>query len=99
MLSKFPLALGLQPRDYVLAKGLSDLVGLLPLHQAERDFCGGFRRDYRLRAFAGIAADDAIDVAGRTRGDLLDQEAIRLAGRDRKPDRFQERLRREIELL
>ena len=79
-----------QPRGDVVAKGLADLVGVLPLDQAERDLGRGFRRDHRLGALAGIAADDAVDVAGRARRDLLDQQAILLAGRNRKPDRLQE---------
>ena len=38
--------------------------------------------DHGLRALARIAADDAVDVAGRARLDLLDQHAALLAGRN-----------------
>jgi hypothetical protein len=56
------------------------------------------RRDHRLGALAGIAADDAIDVASRPRGDLLDQQTAFLAGRNGKPDRLEKGVRRQIEL-
>ena len=38
----------------------------------------------------GVAADDAVDVAGRARLDLLDQHAVRLAGRELRPTCAQE---------
>src|SRR5205823_1654564 len=87
------------PRRDVVAEVLAYLQRILALDQAEGDLGRGLRRDHRLRALADIAADNAVDVAGRARGDLLDQEAIRLAGRDRQPDRLQERFRRQIEGL
>src|SRR5205814_8748835 len=81
------------------AKGLTDLVGLLSLDQPERNLGGRFRGDHGLGALSGIAPDNAVDVAGRTRRNLLDQQAVLLAGGKRKPDRFEERIRREIKLL
>src|SRR6185312_12178299 len=67
--------------------------------QTEGDLCRSFRRDHGFRALAGIAPDDAIDVAGRTRRYLLDQQAILFAGGDREADWLQERLRREVQVL
>jgi hypothetical protein len=57
------------------------------------------RWNHCLGAFADIAAPDAVDVAGRARGGLLDQQPALLAGGDRQTDRLEEHLRREIELL
>src|SRR5664280_1146860 len=53
---------------------------------------------FQSSAIAGVAADDAVDVAGRPRRDLLDQQAALLAGRKRKPDRLEKRIRRQVEL-
>ena len=85
---------GSRARD-IVAERFADLVRHLAFHQSERNLGGSLRRDHRLGALAGIAADDAVDVAGRARRNLLDQEAILLAGGKRQPDRLQERLRRE----
>src|SRR3979411_1427022 len=98
MVAKFGPAISRQPRGDVIAKGFSDLVGLLPFHQPERYLGGRFRRNYRFRALAGVAPDDAINVAGRTRRDLLDQQAAFFASGDRKTDRFEKRLWREDEI-
>src|SRR6266576_1779504 len=49
-------AIARQPRGDVIAKCLSNSVGLLPLHQPERNLGGGFRRDHGLGALPGIAA-------------------------------------------
>ena len=96
MIDELGRAIPRHPRRDVIAKRVSDLVGLLPLHQPERNLRGRLRRDHRLGALAGVAADDAVDVAGRARRDLLDQQAILLAGRNRKPDRLEEGFRRQI---
>ena len=50
-----------------------------------------------LRPFAGIAADDAVDLGGRPRRDLLDHHAILLARRDFQSDLAEEFFRRQIE--
>src|ERR1700759_2674277 len=99
MVAKLHLAVAGEPRGDVIAEGLADLCGILARNEAERNLCGGFRRDHGLRALADIAADDAVYVAGRTRGNLLDQQPVLLAGRNRKSDRLQERLRRQVQLL
>ncbi len=46
-------------------------LGVLLADQPEREFGAGLRRQHRLRSLAGIAADDAVDVAGRARPDHL----------------------------
>src|SRR6266540_1279119 len=76
------LAIGGHARGDIVAESLADFRGILSLHQAERNFCGSFRRDHGLRTLAGIAADDNVDVAGRARGHLFDQETVLLAGRN-----------------
>ena len=53
--------------------------------------------DDGLGALAGIAADDAVDLGGRPRGDLLDQHAVLLAGRNLQPDLAEELLGRQVE--
>ena len=58
--------------------------------------CAG---DHGLGALAGVAADDAVDVAGRARRDLLDQHAVLLARRHLQADLPEEFLRREVERL
>src|ERR1700753_3446031 len=83
----------------VLTEGLSDLQRILALDQTERDLGRSVRRDHRLGAFADVTSDDAVDVARRTRGNLLDQQALLFTGGDRQPDRLQEALWRQIELL
>src|SRR5882757_5479566 len=93
------LAVTRQPRGDIVAERLFDLLRVLAFDQTEGDLGGSFRRDHGFRALAGIAADDAVDVAGRTRGYLLDQQAILFAGGDRKADRLQKRLRREVQVL
>src|SRR5580692_10380635 len=99
MVAEFGGAVRRKPGGDVVAEGFADLSGVLPLHQTEGDFRGSLRRDHRLGTFADIAADDAVDVAGWARGNLLDQEPVFLAGRNRKPDRLEEGFRRQIELL
>src|SRR5258708_3218650 len=89
MVAEFGPAIARQPRADVIAKGLSNLEGVLPFHQAERDLCGSFRRDHRLRTLSGVAADDAIDVAGRARRCLFNQQAAFFAGGNRKPHRLE----------
>src|SRR4051794_20333589 len=99
MIAEFGLAVCRQPRGHVIAEGLSDFLGLLAFDEAEGDLGGSLRRDDRFRTLTGVAADNAIDIAGRARGYLLDQQAILFAGGNRKPDRLEKRLRREIEIL
>src|SRR6185312_16445541 len=99
MVAELGLAVAGKPRGHIIAEGFSDFGGVLSLDQAERYLGGGFRRDDGLGALADVTADNAVDVAGRARGNLLDQQTILLAGRNRKPDRLQERLRRKVELL
>src|SRR4249919_2902861 len=90
------LAVARKPRGDIVAECLLDLLRVLAFDQTERDLGGRFRRNHGFRALAGIAADDAVDVAGRTRGYLLDQQAILFAGGNREADWLQERLRRQV---
>src|SRR6476660_1441132 len=99
VLGKDGLAVARKPRGDVVAERLLDLLRVLAFDQTEGHLGGRFRRDHGFRTLAGIAADDAVDVAGRTRGYLLDQQAILFAGGDREADRLQERLRRQVESL
>ena len=77
-------------------KAVADPVRVLIADQAERHLGRRFGRDHRLRALAGVAADDAVHVAGRPRRDLLDQQAVLLAGRHLQPDLAEEALRRRV---
>src|SRR6516225_8231566 len=99
MVGEFGPAVCGKPRSDVIAKRFANLVGVLPLDQAERYFRGSLSRDYCLRPLPGVAADDTIDVACRSRRYLLDQQTVFLAGGDRQSDRLEERFRRQIELL
>ena len=56
--------------------------------------CGG---DHGLGALPGIAADDAVDLGGRTRGDLLDHHPVLFAGRLLQPDLAEKLLGGEAE--
>src|SRR6476620_4711188 len=60
------LAVARKPRGDIVAERLLDLLRVLTFDQAEGDLCGSFRRDHGFRALAGVAANDAVDVAGRT---------------------------------
>ena len=81
------------------AKRLADLPRVLLADQAERDLGGSRARDDGLRSFPGIAADDAVDVAGRPGRHLLDQDAVLFAGRNFQTDLAEEILGPEVELL
>src|SRR5277367_3818421 len=59
MVAELDLAVAGDARGDVIAKRLAYLGGVLALNQAERNLCGGFRRNDRLGALAGIAADNA----------------------------------------
>src|ERR1700742_2338924 len=98
MVAKLGAAILRQPRGHVITKRLAYPGWVLPLHQPERDLGGSLRRNHGFRTLAGIAADDAVDVASRARGDLLNQQAVLFAGRDRKADRLEKPLRRQVEL-
>ncbi len=62
--------------------------------QTERHLRHRLSEDDGLGALARIAADDAIDLRGRPRGDLLEQQAVLLARRTSEADRPEEFLRR-----
>ena len=98
-IAELDLAVGRQARAHEGAEAVADFLGVLLADQAERDFRRGLPGDDGLGALAGIAADDAVDLGGRPRGDLLDQHAALLAGRRLQPDRPEEFLRREVERL
>src|ERR1700676_3706542 len=48
VVAEFGGAIFRQPRRDVVAKGFSNFAGILPHHQAERYFCGSFRRNHGL---------------------------------------------------
>src|SRR5690606_28287511 len=53
----------------------------------------------RLEALAGVAARNAVDLAGRSRPDLLQNAAVDLAGGHREPDLAEARIGIEAERL
>ncbi len=72
------------------AEAFADLYRLLPADKAERNLGRGLRRDHRLEAAAGIAADDAVDLGRGTRPGEFEDRAALFARRDRKTDRAEE---------
>ncbi len=58
-----------------------NLRGLLSGDKTEGEFGGGLRRDHRLGAGSAIAADDAVDLGGRPRPELLENAEALLACR------------------
>src|SRR5690606_39225017 len=60
------------PRPHEGAEAVADLLRVLVADETERYLGGRLAGDHGLRALAGIAADDAVDLGGRTRRDLLD---------------------------
>ena len=89
---------GRQPRLDEGAEALDDPLRVLLADQPERHFGARLGRQHRLRALADIAADDAVDVAGRARPDHLQRRAALLAGGNREADLAEERLLVEIEV-
>ena len=98
-IAELDLAVGRQPRAHEGAEAVAHLLRVLLADQAERDLRRGLARDDGLGALAGIAADDAVDLGGRPRGDLLEHQAALLAGRDLEADLAEEFLRRQVERL
>src|ERR1019366_7114084 len=88
-----------QPLSDKGAEGVPDFGWVLLADQAERHLGRGMAGDDGLGALSGVAADDAIDLGGRPRGDLLDQQVALLPARRFQPDRPEELLWREIERL
>jgi hypothetical protein len=80
-----------------IAEGRADFFRVLRPDQAERHLGHRLARDNGLRPFAGIAANDAVDLGGRPRRDLLDHHAVLLARRDFQSDLAEEFFRRQIE--
>ncbi len=83
----------------IFAEVLLDGLGVLVLHEAERNLRTRLRRDHGLGAGSGIAAPDAVAIAGRARLDLLDQRPAPLAGGEFQADRAEEIRLREAERL
>ncbi len=79
-------AVGRELRPDPVAKALADGVRVLLPDEAEADLGAGPRRQHGLEAFAGIAALDAVDLAGRARPDHLERGAVLLARRLRQAD-------------
>ena len=75
----------------------ADRFRILVADQPEGHLGRGLGRDHRLEALAGIAADDAVDLAGRPRPDLLQHRPPGLASRRRQPDRAEEFVGVEVE--
>src|SRR5271165_1879718 len=65
---------------------LDDPFGALLPDQPERDLGAGPRGQHGFRALARVAPDDAVDVAGRTRPQLLERRSVALARRRRQAD-------------
>ena len=79
------------------AERLADLLGVLLAHQTERHLRRRLAGDHGLGALAGVAADDAVDLGGRPRGDLLDQHPVLFAGRHLQADLPEELLGGQVE--
>ena len=77
----------------------ADFLRVLLADQAERDLRHRLAGNDGLGPLAGVAADDAVDLGGRARRDLLDQHAVLLARRRLQADLAEEFLRRQIEAL
>src|SRR3954467_4526000 len=67
-----------------------DLLRVLPRHQPATEFDRSLRRDHRLGAGPGVAAPDAVYVAGRPRPDAFEGRPVRLAARSLEADAHQE---------
>src|SRR5580704_6252726 len=89
-IAELDLAIARQARADEFAEVLANLFGILVPDQAERNLRHGFARNDGFCPLTRIAADDAVHLGGRARGNLLDQQAALLAGRDFQPDRAEE---------
>jgi hypothetical protein len=73
VIDEFSRAILRQPRGDEGAERTPHRLRVLAIDQPERHLGGRLRSDHRLGAFADIAADNTVDVAGRPREHLLDQ--------------------------
>src|SRR5262249_50995177 len=94
--AKLDLAVRGQPRAHESAEGITDFLRVLFADEAERNLCAGLAWNDGFRALPRVAADDAIDLSGRTRGDHFDQHAVLLTRRLLQSDRTKEFRRRQI---
>src|SRR6185503_17855609 len=96
-IGELDLAVRRHTRAHEGAEGVADFLRVLFADQSERNLGGRLARDDGLGALAGIAADDAVYLGGRPRGDLLEKKPALLAGRLLEPDLAEKLLGREIE--
>src|SRR5262245_20747292 len=97
MTDELGIAIGRPPCTDECATRLTNFFRILSINQTKRHLGRRLCRDDGLRPFAGIAADDAIDVATRARGYLLDQQPVALARRDAEAHLAEEAFGREVE--
>ena len=67
---------------------LGDFLRVLIGHQARGEFRVGFRGDHRLRAFAGVAAPDAVEFERRARPKPFDDRKAFFAAERGRADRL-----------
>ena len=80
-------AIGWSPLGDEAMQAIEDLGRLLIGHEPEGELGGGVCRDDGLGAWAGIAAEDAVDLRRGPRPELLDHAHALFAGRGRQSDR------------
>src|ERR1700730_7271113 len=91
VVNEFGRTIGREVRAHEGAECIADFRWVLLADQTERDFGGGFGRNHGFRSRPAITTRDAVDVASRPRGDLLDDKPTLLASRRREahlPEEF-----------
>src|SRR5262249_38599704 len=78
---------------------IADFLRVLPADEPKRHLGACLARDHGFRAFARIAANDAVDLGRWARSDLLDQHTVLLARRLLEADPAEKFLGREFEPL
>src|SRR5580700_1424443 len=86
MRDKFGVAIGGQPLLDKSPESFGDFVWILRSDEPEREFGARFRRKHGFRPLAGIAADDAVEVASWPRPNHFEDTPALFAGRDRQAD-------------
>ena len=96
---EFSLDVRRQARRHEGAEGFGDPVRVLLADKPAGDLGAGLGRQDGLRALAGVASDDPVNLASRPRPKTFQRRAVTLARRRRQPDVTQERRRVEVEFV